>query len=267
MRSILNTPRSRGRQGFAANVAAPDRQLPMLRVAIAGAWLIVLAAQSTGNAALVHHHALIEGGPPLWMAVPIFLVSWQVMIAAMMLPASLPSIGVFNGGAARLARPRRALVAFLGSYALLWTAFGLLAFVGDVVLHHLVDATPWLTARPWLIEASVLAFAGAYQVAPLKRRSLAACRHPAGFAPTTSAPRRGPSRLGVDHGIACLGSSGALMLLMFAEGFGNLPWMVALAAIMAYETTGRYGQRAASAVGVFLLGFAAAIVITSAGAA
>jgi hypothetical protein len=42
---------------------------------IAGAWLIAVVAQATGNAALLHHHALIESGPPLWVAVPIFLVT------------------------------------------------------------------------------------------------------------------------------------------------------------------------------------------------
>ncbi len=43
------------------------------------------------------------------------------------------------------------------------------------------------------------------------------------------------------------------MLLMFAEGFANLWWMVALTAVMVYETTGRHGQRAAAAAGVVLI--------------
>ena len=56
------------------------------------------------------------------------------------------------------------------------------------------------------------------------------------------------------------------MLLMFAEGFANLWWMVALAALMVYEATGRHGQRAASAAGVLLVGHAAAIVVVGLGA-
>ena len=140
--------------------------------------MIVLAAQATGTAAVLHHHALIEGGPPLWVAVPLFLVAWQVMVVAMMLPASLPTIRVVEAAMGRLARPRRARAAFLGAFAAIWTVFGLLAFMGDFVLHHVVDATPWLAARPWLIEAGVLALAGGYQFLPIKRRSLAACRHP-----------------------------------------------------------------------------------------
>jgi predicted metal-binding membrane protein len=242
------------------STAATPVRFAVVPIAIGGAWLIAVLAQATGDAHLLHHHALIEGGPPLWIAALIFLVAWQVMIAAMMLPASVPAIRQFGLGAAVAARPNRSLAAFLAPYAVLWTIFGLLAFMGDVALHHVVDATPWLAAHPWLIEAGVLALAGAYQLAPLKRRNLEACRHPPGVAPTPQG-RRGSFQLGLDHGLACLGSSGALMLLMFAEGFANLWWMVALTAVMAYEATGRFGQRAAVAVGVGLLVFSAGILI------
>jgi predicted metal-binding membrane protein len=241
---------------------APRWRIPLLQVAIGGAWLTAVVAQFTGNAAVLHHHALIEGGPPLWIAIPLFIATWQVMLAAMMLPASLPSIGAFNARVARLARPRRAQLAYLGSYALIWTAFGMLAFTGDFILHHVVDATPWLAARPWLIEAGVVTLAGAYQIVPLKRSSLDACRHPAGLMPADAPPLGGSVRLGVDHSLACLGSSWALMLLMFAEGFANLWWMVALTALMVYEATGRHGQRAAFGVGLLLLLLAATIVLT-----
>ena len=111
-----------------------------------------------------------------------------------------------------------------------------------------------------------MALAGVYQFVPLKRQSLTACRHPAGQLPTTAPPRRGSFRLGFDHGVACLGSSSALMLLMFAEGFANLWWMVALTVVMVYEMTGRDGQRAAAVVGGLLLLFAQLIIVMSWGA-
>ena len=53
------------------------------------------------------------------------------------------------------------------------------------------------------------------------------------------------------------------MLLMFAEGFANLSWMVALTVVMVYETTGRHGQRVGSAVGVALI-MAALVVLSGA---
>ena len=70
----------------------------------------------------------------------------------------------------RMSWARFAWAGFVSAYALAWTAFGLLAFLGDLILHHVVDATPWLAANEWLINASLLGAAGAYQFTPWKRR-------------------------------------------------------------------------------------------------
>ena len=225
-----------------------DLDIPIL---VAACWAILVVAELTGASAALHHHALIEGGVPLTAAIPMFLVGWLVMAAAMMLPASMRAMQLVEGLASSVASRRRARSTFLASFALVWTAFGLVAFLGDVGLHHLVDTTPWLAERPWLIEAGILALAGGYQFVPLKRRSLAACRHP--VEPAVAASVGSIDRLGLRHGLACLGSSWALMLLMFAEGFASIGWMVALTALMVYEATGRHGQRVASAAGVALL--------------
>ena len=180
-----------------------------------------------------------------------FLVGWLVMAAAMMLPPSLRAIQLAETAASSAMSARRARSAFLASFAVVWTAFGLVAFLGDIGLHHVVDTTPWLAERPWLIEAGILALAGGYQFVPIKRRSLAACRHPVELAVTASTVSIG--HLDIRHGLACLGSSWALMLLMFAQGFASIGWMVALTALMVYEVTGRHGQRASSAAGVALI--------------
>jgi len=227
---------------------------------IAGSWAAVLAAQWTGVAAALHHHELIEGGPPLALAIPAFLAAWLVMVVAMMLPASLPAIVLVEAATARLAMARRARAAFLASFLIVWAIFGLAALLGDVVVHHLVDSTPWLAERPSLVEATILAVAGAYQLVPLKRRSLTVCRHPGARAAMPTAVPENAGRLGLRHGLACLGSSWALMLLMFGEGFGSLGWMAGLTVLMVYETTGRHGERATTAAGVFLILAAVAVL-------
>ena len=241
--------------GHAAHeTAAPfPGRAGILLAAIATAWVASAVAQWTGEAVLLHHHTLIEHGPPLWIAVLLFLVGWQVMIAAMMLPASLPTIRVVDAAIGRRGT-------FLLAFAAVWSVFGLFAFGGDFVLHHIVDATPWLAARPWLIEAGVLGLAGVYQLSPLKRRSLAACRHPVALLADETHPSSAFD-LGVAHAADCLGSSWALMLLMFAEGFANLWWMAALTGVMVYETTSIHGQRAAVLVGVLLLALSAGTII------
>jgi predicted metal-binding membrane protein len=244
----------------AAAVLTRRRRSFAVPALIAGSWLLLLVAEATGVGAALHHHALIEGGAPLALAIPAFLVGWLVMVAAMMLPASFRSIHAMDTATAWMPRRRRARAAFLGAFALVWTAFGLVAFLGDVGLHHVVDATPWLAERPWLIAAGVLALAGGYQLVPLKRRSLAACRHPVASVLDPGTLMEVAGRLGLRHGLACLGSSWALMLLMFAEGVASLGWVAGLTILMFYEATGRHGQRAASAAGLTLILAAVAVL-------
>lgn len=249
---------------IATDLRTPPRAwLKVVSVAIPLAWLVAVAAQATGEAGLLHHDALIEGGGSLWLALPSFLVAWQVMVIAMMLPASLPALRVFASASTSQERTRRAWPAFLGGYLAIWSVFGALAFAGDLVLHRTVDASPWLTANAWLISATLLATAGAYQFVPWKRRGLAACRHPS----LTELPSRAglsPSRMGVRHALDCVASSAGLMLVMFAAGFANLWWMVAIALVMAYETTGRHGRTVASLAGGVLLVLAVFVVSSSA---
>lgn len=250
----MATPRVRTIAGVESSGVERHRSwLLAPTMAIAGAWLAIVVAQLTGGAAAVHHHALIEGGVPPVVATVSFLVAWQVMVVAMMWPASLPVIHALRGRASGLPRTRLAVAVFLGTSAIVWAGFGLVAFIGDIGLHHIVDTTPWLGARPWLIESGVLAVAGAYQVTPLKRCYLAACRHPS--ARGGSQGRAGPIavRFGLRHGLDCLGSSWALMLVMFAAGFASLWSMAALTLLMVYEAAGRQGRLAANVAGIVLL--------------
>ncbi len=60
-------------------------------------------------------------------------------------------------------RPRAAIAAFLGGYALVWTSFATLAFLGDVAGHRALQANPSPHERAWLIGGAVLALAGAFQ--------------------------------------------------------------------------------------------------------
>ena len=235
----------------------------MVPALIAAAWAAIVVAQLTGALSTLHPHPPTAGGSTAWVAVPLFLGEWLVMVVAMMLPASLPTVRTVELAVASPARPGRIRAAFVATFIVVWLAFGLVAFTGDVVLHGLFDATPWLAARPWLIEMSMLIVAGGYQFAPVKRRSLTACRHSTDVAAAVPITTRGAARLGFHDGLACLGSSWALMLLMFGEGFASLPWMVALTAVMAYETAGRHGRTAASAVGAVLLLVALTVLLVS----
>jgi predicted metal-binding membrane protein len=244
---------------------------PAALAAVTLAWAVTILAQSNGTAALLNHGHLIEGDrfgapPPLWVALPLFLVAWQVMVVAMMLPSSLPMVRLFRATAARQPRPVAVRWAFLSGYLLVWGAFGAVAFLQDIAIHRLVDRTPWLEAHPWVIAGGALAIAGAFQFSALKEKCLTECRHPAAF--LLQHYRRGVDgafRLGRKHGVFCLGCCWALMLVMFAAGVANLLWMGVLGALMFYEKVGRAGQRVSHVAGVLLLILGALVFFHPAG--
>jgi predicted metal-binding membrane protein len=222
--------------------------------AIAAAWAMALAAQVTGAAALVHHDAPAEHGPALWTAMPLFLLAWQVMVAAMMLPSSLPLVRLFAAASVGQPRPRAAMAGFLGGYALVWSAFGALAFAFDLGVHAAVHASPWLHAHEWLLGGSVLVLAGAFQFTKLKDACLDNCRHPAAF--LLRFYERGTAgglHVGARHGVFCVGCCWALMLVMFAAGVASLLWMALLTAVMVHEKTRPLGARAVPVTGLALL--------------
>jgi predicted metal-binding membrane protein len=258
-------PTAAAARGPATFASARVRGVPVLIVAaIAAAWAAAIAAEVSGTAELVHHDALLAGGaPPAW-AVLVFLVSWQVMVAAMMLPSSLPLVRMFATASARAPGGGRAMAAFLGGYALVWTGFGALAFAGDLGLHGAVDASPFLEEHEWVVGGSVLALAGLFQFTPLKDACLDACRHPASF--MLRHYRRGAGggfALGARHGLFCVGCCWALMLVMFALGVASLVWMALLTGLMVHEKTRPLGARTVPLTGVTLLALASVVLAYS----
>jgi predicted metal-binding membrane protein len=231
---------------------------------VVAAWVAAVVAALTGAASLFHHDGLIEGGPSAWIAVPAFLLSWQLMLAAMMLPTSLPMIGLFARAAAKQPRPRAAIAGFLGGYALVWTAFGGLAFLFDVGVHAAVNASGWLDSHQWILGAGVLALAGAFQFSSLKYACLDKCRHPVQF--MTRFYERGPMgglRLGLRHGVFCLGCCWALMLVMFSVGVASLVAMAALTGLMIHEKTQPSGRRLVPVAGASLLAMSLLVALAS----
>jgi predicted metal-binding membrane protein len=248
------------------SAAQPLGGLPSpVLIGIGAAWVAAIVAEATGSAAGLHHDSLLVGGPGFGPALLLFLLAWQVMIAAMMLPSSLPLVRMYAAATVGTPERSRSMAAFVGGYALVWSAFGALAFLFDAGIHATVNASPWVEEHDWAIGPSVLLLAGAFQFSSLKDACLKACRHPASF--LRRHYRRGPAgglMLGARHGVFCVGCCWALMLVMFAAGAANLIWMAALTGLMVHEKTRPSGERTVPLTGVVLLAAGSTLLLWAA---
>jgi predicted metal-binding membrane protein len=253
-----------------ARVANPRRDrtilLAALGAAVGVAWVALVAWEASPWGRFLHHEgATLAGGAaaPLALEAALFAIGWLLMIVAMMLPTSVPLVATFS--ALVRSRPRRTTLVGLVvvGYVVAWSAFGLLAWLLDRLVHAAVEATPWLAAHPQLIVGATLLVAGAWQFSALKYRCLDECRSPLGFVVERwhgERPRREAIALGVAHGLFCIGCCWSLMLLMFGLGLGSLLWMLGLGAVMAIEKNAPWGRRLGRPLGVALVVAAVAAV-------
>lgn len=261
---MINAVRQPGPRHAAGAFRSPRRapaRWPYVVVALA--WGIALLGTLTGQRYLLDHHWLLEeSGLPFVAALLVFIVCWQVMIAGMMLPSSLPVTLMMTRAARRQPRSRTVLALFVIGYAAVWTAFAVIAFTGDSFIHRAVDNWPWLAANSFLIGAGTFTLAGLFQLSSWKERYLTACRRHLGFFVRYYRAGIGPAwRLGLRHGLYSLGCCWALMLVMFGIGIGGLGWMAALAVVMWLEQEAPKGRFVAAAVGIVLFALAVLWVV------
>jgi predicted metal-binding membrane protein len=170
-----------------------------------------------------------------------FLVTWVVMMSAMMFPSISPMVLMY----ARMASGQRergkgdqagAVAFFVSGYLIAWTAAGLAAYtIYELVRSLSIDAFSWDRGGPYLAGA-VLIGAAVYQLTPLKDACLRKCRNPLMFLLGSWRPgRSGALRMGAEHGGWCVGCCWALMAALFALGVMSLGWMALVAALIAAE--------------------------------
>jgi len=219
------------------------RSVPV--VTAAGLALLTIAAWA----------ALIVGTP---MTDPMtFLAAWTVMMVAMMLPSSAPMFLLYRVSVIDGPRGEIRTLAFGAGYLVVWSLVGAIVLLAQRVLDAVLD--PGL--RP-LGVAAVLVAAGAYQFTPLKATCLRACQTPADFLVRHwRGGALGPLRLGVDHGLYCLGCCWALMAVLVVAGGMGLAWVALIALIVLVEKLAPRATWFSRAVGVaFVLGAFAVIL-------
>jgi predicted metal-binding membrane protein len=183
----------------------------------------------------------------------LFYAMWVAMMAAMMFPAAAPMVVMYG----RMQRRQPVTVAlFTGSYIALWIAFGALAFLLGALVEDQASRSEWV-ATNWARAGGVLlVLAGIYQLTPLKDLCLRHCRTPMAFVMSHWRDgRAGAVRMGVTHGLYCMGCCWLLFLVLVPLGVMNVAAMVAVAFVVFAEKVmpwGRgFGRVAAVAMGVY----------------
>ena len=236
---------------------------PFLLALIALAWVTLWVWGQSPYGRFLTHEALQGTDASRGGVVLLIVAGWVVMLVAMMLPTSLPLIGMFHRMTRQRSDRTQLVCLLLAGYFLIWTLFGVMAVLGDGVLHTAVERSAWLAAHAWLIGASIFVVAGLYQFTPLKYYCLDKCRSPLSFLMLHWQGRRDrydALRLGVRHGLFCLGCCWAAMMVLVVFGLMNLDWMAILFVLFFLEKNWKHGCMIANVTGVGLMMLGAAIL-------
>ena len=231
----------------------------MLAIALAWTYLVHLDRQM--SAAMEYDRAMAAMGMAMdkpWGAADVFFTfaMWTVMMAGMMTPSAAPVMLLFAGMHAKRSTRRvpGVALAFGAGYLLVWTLFSAAAALAQWALHSLAMLSPSMTTSSARLGGAILVAAGVYQLTPFKGNCLANCRSPLGF--LMSHWRDGTAgalRMGIAHGIYCLGCCWALMGILFVVGVMNLVWVAALTIFVLVEKIGPAGPLVARAAGVAMI--------------
>jgi predicted metal-binding membrane protein len=179
---------------------------------------------------------------------------WFVMMAAMMAPTVWPWIrSVHHLSGDESSSPTLFAGQFTAGYLVAWLGYSALAALLQLTLVAAAMLDPISGMTSWA-GATVFAVAGVYQFVPLKRACLTHCRSPLGyFLARWRGGRSGAFRMGLDHGVYCVGCCWALMAVVLAVGVMNRWWMGALTAIALVEQVAPSGHTLRQPLGIALL--------------
>ena len=245
-------------------VSSPPCRAEWWGRAIASCVFLLAAVYTIYSARGMSEGMSMPGGwtmPMMWMAMHgqslagsalFFLLIWQAMMIAMMLPSSWPMLELYSRVARHTGERRpmfNTLLAGAG-YFTVWAAFGATAFAAGFEVSRAAMFSPHVSR--WVPAAAGLSlvFAGIWQLTPLKQACLNHCREPLLFLGHIYKPgARGGFRVGLHHGAFCAACCWALMLMQLILGVMNIAVMAVVAAIIAVEKLWKRGPLLARMVG------------------
>jgi predicted metal-binding membrane protein len=182
---------------------------------------------------------------------------WTAMMAAMMLPSSVPMLRVVAAsnrdvGQAKADATPVALVA--AGYLAAWTGFSVVATIVQLALRSAMALSPALALVDRRVAGAALIAAGVYQLTPFKGACLSQCRSPFSLLlHHSTGGATGALGMGLVHGASCVGCCWLLMLVLFVVGVMNIPWVILLAVAVAVEKLAGAERWPRRVIGVSLL--------------
>ena len=229
----------------------------LLALAVLG-WALVIWQAITMDGG---HEMGMDSGVDLTMgmAAPLFLAMWVAMMVGMMFPASAPMILAFARSQARKRDAGAGHVptwVFVVPYLAVWTVFGAAGYAIAAAVDRTADGSTWAADNLPRLAGALLVVAGIYQLTPLKQLCLARCRSPLSFMLSYWRDgRRGAFRMGLRHGLYCLGCCWALFIVLLPLGVMNVGAMLVVAALVFAEKALPGGETLAVAAAVALIGY------------
>lgn len=161
---------------------------------------------------------------------------WLAMMQAMMLPAALPVILLYQRCLRADDRRWPKLLLFSLAYVLVWSGFALLFSALQALGERLGVLDPMVLQLPPELGAAALLLAGLYQASQAKAACQTHCQNPLSFLLHHARPGLfGAWRTGLHHGLYCLGCCWALMLMLLVVGAMSLWGMLLLSLLVLAE--------------------------------
>ncbi len=247
--------------------ALNDRRIVLAALAVVTA-LGLWATFASGNVLM----SPVSPAPGTAAYAVLLFFMWWTMMLAMMLPSAAPAILTYAAISRRFAEQGAVvapLASFVAGYVIIWSVFSLATVVLQMSVRQLAPLDGMMAGRSTTLGAALLIAAGLYQLSPFKQACLRKCQAPLMFlARNWRKGHGGALRMGMSHGLYCLGCCWMLMLLLFYGGVMDLRWIVGLALYVAVEKLMPAPSRLSRYTGLLLIGWGGwtiAVVVSSAG--
>jgi predicted metal-binding membrane protein len=189
---------------------------------------------------------------------------WAIMMAAMMLPTMVPTLGNYEALMTSADGTRAGWLGVLLGYGIVWVGFAALIAVVQVALitYGIVDTLG--IAVNGFVASLLLIIVGLFQFTRAKEICHGVCHSPMSyFLGHWKTGFSGGLRMGLGLGAFCVGCCWGFMALGFVGGVMSLAWMGLATLFMVFEKLPQVGHYLTKPAGVILVIAGVALAITS----